>query len=357
MNPQAGPDALGAYPKNLNRQIHGLRGFSTLAVFVYHVYGMGTLWNFWPPEFNPVAPFFAAGKHGVEIFFIISGYLITGSLIRHQSAVKFLVDRAIRLYPVFMTIQLIVFGVGPLIHYKWLSGISASGWAVAFVENGLFLPGIFDLPLAQLNAWSLSYEAGFYLLSAACFVLAGRVGRWPVIAALALILGLVIPHYARMIFFLPGVAIFFLSRRAAIVLPAWLRAVSGPALVLTLAILTVAETHPGVIYLAVIPAFAFFLGVVEGRCPLSAILRTRFLQYLGTISYSFYLWSPVVTYPMKIVIERVLHGRLGDEANVVLFAIVGFAASVAVAHVSYRILEDGAGRTLRCWAAPRPAAA
>ena len=355
MNPQAGPgtDSLGAYPKNLNRQIHGLRGFSTLAVFVYHVYGMGTLWNFWPASLNPVAPFFAAGKHGVEIFFIISGYLITGSLIRHQSAAKFLVDRAIRLYPVFMTIQLIVFGLGPVIHYKWLSGISPSGWMAAFVENGLFLPGIFDLPLAQLNAWSLSYEAAFYLLSALAFVLTCRLGRWPVIAGLTLLLAIFIPFYARAVFFLPGVIIFFLSGQVALNLPAWVHALSVPALLLTLALLTVAETHGGVIYLAVIPAFAFFLSVVEGCCPLSAILRTRFLQYLGTISYSFYLWSPVVTYPMKIVIERFLHGRIPDEANVVLFATIGFAASVAVAHLSYRVLEDGAGRRLHRWAATR----
>jgi peptidoglycan/LPS O-acetylase OafA/YrhL len=90
---------------------------------------------------------------------------------------------------------------------------------------------------------------------------------------------------------------------------------------------------------------------------LSAILRTRFLQYLGTISYSFYLWSPVMTYPLKIVIERFLHGRLDDLANVALFAVVGFAASVAVAHLSYRILEDGAGRRLHRWAASRPVVA
>jgi peptidoglycan/LPS O-acetylase OafA/YrhL len=353
MNPQT---TTGAYPKNLNRQIHGLRGFSTLAVFVYHVYGMGTLWNFWPASFNPIAPFFAAGKHGVEIFFIISGYLITGSLIRHQSAAKFLVDRAIRLYPVFMTIQLIVFGLGPVIHYKWLSGISPSGWATAFVENGLFLPGIFDLPLAQLNAWSLSYEAAFYLLSAISFVLARRFGRWPVTAALVLVLAVIIPLYARAVFFLPGVAIFFLSRHVALRLPAWLRVLSIPALMVTLALLTVAETHAGLIYAGTIPAFIFFLSVVEGQCPLSAILRTRFLQYLGTISYSFYLWSPVVTYPMKILIERFLHGRLDDVVNVVLFATVGFVASVAVAQLSYRVLEDGAGRRLHRWAATRPVA-
>jgi len=358
MNAQAAPGAYppGAYPKNLNRQIHGLRGFSALAVFVYHVYGMGTLWNFWPAALNPVAPIFAAGKHGVEIFFIISGYLITGSLIRHRSAAKFLVDRAIRLYPVFMTIQLIVFAAGPVIHYKWLSGISAPDWAVAFTQNALFLPGIFDLPLAQLNAWSLSYEAAFYLLAAASYVLIRWLGRWPVIAALAVILAVVIPLYARAVFFLPGVAIYFLTQRRAVSLPAWIRALSLPTLVVTLALLTVAETVGGVVYIAAIPGFAFFLSAVEGRCLLSTMLRTRFLQYLGTISYSFYLWSPVVTYPMKLVIDRYLHGRLDDLINVSLFATVGFAASVAVSHVSYRVLEDGTGRRLHRWAATRPIA-
>ena len=356
MNPQAGS---GAYPKNLNRQIHGLRGFSALAVFVYHVYGMGRLWNFWPASLNPVAPVFEAGRHGVEIFFIISGYLITGSLIRHASAAKFLVDRAIRIYPVFMTIQLLVFAVGPVIHYKWLSGISPPAWALAFVENGLFLPGIFDLPLAQLNAWSLSYEAAFYLLSAAAYVLAGHVGRRPVIAVLAILAAVVVafaPFYARAVFFLPGVAIYFLSQRAPLNLPPWVRALSVPALIATLAMLTVPETVGGLVYAAAIPGFVFFLSVVEGRCLLSEMLRTRFLQYLGTISYSFYLWSPVVTYPMKLVIQRYLHGRLDDLAIVALFATVGFTASVAVAHVSYRILEDAAGRWLHRRAATQPIA-
>jgi peptidoglycan/LPS O-acetylase OafA/YrhL len=90
-----------------------------------------------------------------------------------------------------------------------------------------------------------------------------------------------------------------------------------------------------------------FLCVVEGKCRLSALLRTRYLQYFGTISYSFYLWSPVVTYPMKLIIQRYLQGRIDDLAIVVLFATLGFAASVAVAHLSCRWLEDWAGRALR----------
>jgi peptidoglycan/LPS O-acetylase OafA/YrhL len=350
--------ATGAYPKNLNRQIHGLRGFAALAVFVFHVYGMGRLWDFWPARLNPAAPFFEAGKHGVEIFFIISGYLITGSLIRHGSAVKFLVDRAIRIYPVFMTIQLIVFGLGPFIHYRWLAGIGLHDWGVTFAENALFLPGIFDLPLAQQNAWSLSFEAAFYLISALSFVLARYVGRWPVLAALLLFLAYFLLRIdGRAIYFLPGVATFFIVRRGDIRLPPWFRALSIPGLLLTMGIITLAETLKGpTVFYGAIPGLVFFLCVVEGRCLLSAILRTPALQYLGTISYSFYLWSPVVTYPMKLVIQRVLHGRVDDMINVALFAFFGFTASVAVAHLSYRLLEDGMGRRLHRWAGSWPVA-
>jgi peptidoglycan/LPS O-acetylase OafA/YrhL len=339
--------AAGAYPRNLNPQIHGLRGFAALAVFVYHVYGMGTLWGFWPASFAPADPFFAAGKHGVEIFFIISGYLITGSLIRHRSATRFLIDRAIRIYPVFMTIQVIVFTLGPLIHYKFLGGVSASAWATYFVENALFLPGVFDLNLAQLNAWSLSYEAAFYLLSAGAYLVGRRAGGWAAAIGLGVILACLLPLYPRAAFFLPGVATFFLTRRAMPKLPSWLRALSIPALIAVLALLTFAETHGSWLYVALIPALLFFLVVVEGGCLLSALLRTRPLQGLGTISYSFYLWSPVVTYPMKLLIDRVLLARLDKVSIVILFAAIGFAASVVVARISYRVLEAGAGSALR----------
>jgi peptidoglycan/LPS O-acetylase OafA/YrhL len=347
---------VGAYPRNLNRQIHGLRGLSALLVFIFHVYGMGTLWGFWPAVLDPLAPVFIAGRHGVEIFFIISGYLITGSLIRHQSAAKFLVDRAIRIYPVFMTIQIIVFGVGPFIHYRWLADIGFGGWAQTFVENALFLPGIFDLPLAQQNAWSLSFEAAFYLISALGFVLARYVGRWLVLAGILIFLAYFLRIDGRAVYFLPGVATYFAARRWGIRLPQWFRALSIPAFILTLAVVTVSETWKGATVLyGVIPGFVFFLSVVEGRCLFSALLGTRFLQFLGTISYSFYLWSPVVTYPMKLVIQRYLHGRFDDLVNAALFATFGFAASVAVAYISYRILEDWTGRRLHRWAGSRHA--
>jgi peptidoglycan/LPS O-acetylase OafA/YrhL len=336
----------GAYPRDLNRQIHGLRGFSALAVFVYHVYGMGTLWGFWPAILAPTDFFFAMGKHGVEIFFLISGYLITGSLLRHGDAARFLVDRAIRIYPVFLTIQLLVFALGPVIRYKWLAGIDPGDWALTFAENALFLPGVFDLPLAQLNAWSLSYEAGFYLVCAGYFALWKRFGLWLPASLLGMLLSVVLILHARAAFFVPGVMIFFLFEQNRLILPGWFRALSIPALALMLVLLTLGETRAGVVYLATVPAFVMFLCIVDGKCLLSALLRTPIPQYLGTISYSFYLWSPVVTYPMKLIIQRYLHGRIGDLATVILFAALGLAGSIAAARLSYRWLEDRAGRAL-----------
>jgi peptidoglycan/LPS O-acetylase OafA/YrhL len=339
------------YPPRKNLQIHGLRGLSALAVFVYHVFGMGLLWGFWPAVFAPVEPLFAAGKHGVEIFFIISGFLITGSLIRHASAGRFLTDRAIRIYPVFMTIQLLVFALGPFIHYKFLAGIAPVAWLIAFIENGLFLPGLFDLDLAQLNAWSLSYEAAFYLLSAAIFLMARRFGRVAALILLAAALALLLPIYPRAAFFLPGVVAYLLTRRASFAPSRWLRALSIPAFLATLALLTLAETRGGVIWWALAPALLFFLAIVDGKCLLSAGLRIPALQFLGTISYSFYLWSPVVTYPMKLLIQRALLGRLDDVWITLMFASVGLAASLVVAALSYRLLEVRLAEALRRWAA------
>jgi peptidoglycan/LPS O-acetylase OafA/YrhL len=89
-----------------------------------------------------------------------------------------------------------------------------------------------------------------------------------------------------------------------------------------------------------------FWSVVKGRCYLSRFLTTRLLAYFGTISYSFYLWHAVVTFPLKFVFAREV-GRLGAFWTMVLFGIFGLIGSVLVSHVSYELLEKRVGRALR----------
>lgn len=336
------------YPAALNRQVHGLRGLAALLVFVFHVYGMAVLWGFWPAAHVESFAWIGFGKHAVELFFMISGYLIAGSVMRHGNARLFLLDRCIRIYPVFLAIHVLVFGLGPAIGYKWMAGITPTAWLQAFVENALFLPGLFDLPLAQLNAWSLSYEAGFYLLCAAIYVVGRRLGRAAGWGLLGLATVPLLYLYPRASFFLVGVAIHFLLARApGIAVPGCLRPLSPLLLAATLAALTLGEHADLLIYAACLPGFLFFWCIVEGRCLVSAVLRVRPLQYLGTISYSFYLWSALVTYPLKLALVALLPPPVESFAAVAAFAALGLALSLGVAKLSFVWLEERAGRYLR----------
>ena len=331
------------YPGRLNLQVHGLRGLSALLVFLFHLYDMAEKYGFWPVSFLFLYPSILVGRHGVELFFIISGFLITGSLLRHKSVPQFLLDRAIRIYPVFLTIHLLVFVSGPLIHYKWMAGIGLVAWIIAFVQNLLFLPGIFDLPLAQLSAWSLSYEAAFYLISAAAYLAAKRISRHFLIAALAVFLVPLLFLYPKAAFFLVGVAAFFIGDNMVKRL-AFFSALALPAFVATLVILLLSEWWPYLAYLACLPAFIFFCGIIGGEGALARFLRTGFLQYTGTISYSFYLWSAVVTYPLKFLVLRV---PVNASLRFLMFVLVATAVSYLVSTLSYRILEDGTRKLLK----------
>ena len=223
-------------------------------------------------------------------------FLITGSVLNHATARRFLIDRCIRIYPVFLTIHLLSFAVGPVIGYKVFSGISVGGWLRLFVENLLLLPGIFNLPLVQLNAWSLSYEALFYIVAALTYVLAVRTDRNWALAFACAASAVSLWHSPQCIFFLMGILVYFCRPIAALNIPGF---VSIPMLLAMLWILLLAEGNSVLAYAAVLPGVVLFWSVVDGSCLLSQFTRTPVMMYFGAISYSFYLWSPVVTFPLK----------------------------------------------------------
>lgn len=85
--------------RKFNASVHGLRGLAALSVFVFH-----TIFQI---QFTAPFPFaleatLGSLRSGVQLFFMISGYLITGSIIRHANVRAFLLDRVARIYPVFL---------------------------------------------------------------------------------------------------------------------------------------------------------------------------------------------------------------------------------------------------------------
>lgn len=344
-----------------NANIHGLRGLAASMVFLFHVYDMSVTSNVIAEAALPARMALQALSGGVELFFMISGYLITGSLLRHANIKNFLIDRAIRIYPVFLALHIPLFLAAPFLGYKWLTGIGFGEWLQAFVANALFLPGVFDLPLLQLNAWSLSYEAAFYLLSAFIyFMVAQQLPMRSTIAAC--LIGVALLLYPTAGYFLVGALTYKLlhaKTTPTFNLPRWLsvlaaltvlglhgfvtsldRGVRGPVLEFSLS-----HWH----LLGVLPGLIFFTALARGGTLFDGLLRHRISQYLGDISYSFYLIHPIVMFPLRLVMIKILIGKLGLPVWLAMtcFGVFGLIGTLIAATISYHLLEKRLGRWLK----------
>jgi peptidoglycan/LPS O-acetylase OafA/YrhL len=352
-----------------NRSLHGFRGLAAIAVFFHHVYAGAVSADFWPtaaPSWLAVT--LHSGMFGVELFFMISGYLITGSVIRHGNALRFLEDRVIRIYPALTVVLACIFVAGPVVHYGLLADITPARYVLDLLSNFLLLPGVLDLPIALLVAWSLSYEALFYLLCAAAYTQAVRGARG---LALVVAVGsalLLIPLHPRAVFFLPGIAVWFWARRLRGRLPV------EPLLLLVVfgfAWRGFIERHPcnswitggcgvpeastaglGLALLAIAAGTLLFVAIVNGQGLLSRLLQTRLFQFLGTISYSFYLWHTLVMFVTKRVLIGSMDVVAAPAAATWLFALLSLPPALFVSWLSYEYVEVRIGRRLRRRRAP-----
>ncbi|MDB5410636.1 MAG: exopolysaccharide biosynthesis protein [Rhodospirillales bacterium] len=348
--------------KSYNENVNGLRGLCAFLIFLRHVWGMARLAGWWgdtSPLLSQLDVVFDSLQFAVDIFFIISGYLITGALQRAPSIHAFAVARILRIYPVFTVAHLVLFAVGPLIGYKIFVGTDVSEWIWLFVTNYLLLPGVFDLPLGQLNAWSLSYEAAFYLFAAAAFVVAMQLR--PVLARSLIILtaALLCWHFPRAVFFVAGVVLHLFEAPASrLGGKRWISPLFLIGILFAVLQIGALSGSFGLFRIACAIGFAIgllaFASVARGIGSTARLFGDRTLQYLGTISYSFYLWHAFVLAGMRQIIPLLLPG-LAPIMLISIFGILGLAGSLLVAHLSYRFIEQSATDWLRRRLRGRPA--
>lgn len=211
--------------KNFNVSLHGLRGFSALGILIYHIWA-GAISDGFVPAFMPAlaGKVFLALSIAVELFFLISGYLIASSLSRQGRVGTFIRNRIIRIYPAFLPLVLLIFALGPFAGYDYFNGVGPSEWFFLLIANLLFLPGIFPMQAALLVAWTLSYEAAFYAFGAAGLALYKKKGM-PERLSTALICAAAAVFcffYPKAVFFAVG-ALLYLGRESIgrIAKPVW----------------------------------------------------------------------------------------------------------------------------------------
>jgi len=323
-----------------NLTIHGLRGLCALLVLCAHVYGMSVTGGVIKGETR-------LGAMGVNIFFMISGFVIPLGLMKYNNIRDFFVNRILRIYPVFLTLHLIVFLVGPIIGYEWLKNIGFVAYIKGFFSNLFLLPGIFKLPIAQKNAWSLSYEAVFYIIMSMLFLVNTKpiknISRYILYGFWIVISGIIIYYHPRTLYFAAGVLGFYISYKQ-VKISKYL-VYSNPFVFLVMLIFLKSN-----FYISLALSTLFFIPLVIEQGFMSKLLKTKWFKYYGDISYSLYLIHPFALYPFKMIFSKYSQYIIANNlqsVTILVFAIVGLIVSTGLSHLSYIYIEGWFTRRLK----------
>nr|WP_244923095.1 acyltransferase [Paraburkholderia silvatlantica] len=344
--------------------LDGLRALAVVLVFLSHKAHVDAI---------------DAGKIGVWLFFLISGYLIIGELHRNRVRIEqhgartaallyvFFMKRTLRIFPVYylllvaLTVAHASFyqrdvDLGLVWHFVFLSNY----W-IGAVHNGW--PGTVS------HFWSLAVEQQFYLVApfALLFVRASRhLALCAVVIAAAAFAHLALYRegaIAPLIYaFSPwNFAILALGGALAMggarvplrpgaLSAAWFVGACAAIAGFALARADCADCAAGVPSGAMLPGCfdiglalslgALFLWLVRRQdSVLVAVLEVRPLAWLGTISYGFYLFHNIV--PARLGVAPGLYARfhVPDAAQPVLALVLQFSLAVLLAHLSWQMLE------------------
>lgn len=343
-----------------NDHIHGLRGALAFLLFIFHVANSGL------PTFGGVVGdaaqhVFSSLEFGVELFFGISGIVIVNAFRQSDSVADFAFNRVTRIYPVlWVTLSLIIvlsrFDARHVFH---LDG-------PVLLVNYLALTPVIPLKLIHPAAWSISFEFVFYGLFIA-YALLGRVAPkavavW-VVGALA---ALLIATHVRALGFLIG---FLVVLAPPMLAGAGTRLGQHAGMLLLLSMLgwytafrilgmpqNAFGTWPeaGTTCAAValygasaVLAYLGLRGVFEGRGTFAGVLRSAPMQWLGTVSFSLYLWQTLVMAMVKKLMQASGLVTHLQEWSQVAFLLLAVGPTLLVSRWSQLLLEDRLTRALR----------
>ncbi len=310
-------------------QVDALRGVAALAVALFHftsrfveLYGSGQ------------TPLVAVrhGHLGVNLFFIISGFVIFMTLARTQRPMDFIVSRFSRLFPSYWAAIVLTFLV-----MLWLGLPHKAVGLKDALANFLMIHGIFGVPHVDGVYWTLEVEMLFYAgmfllyrlrwLGQTHWVLLGMLGVRLLYTVMERVWGIDLPWIAFRLLILQyipwfslGICIYQLSQTSPAQSRAW------PLGVATAAILTLAIVE-SVLMGALALAFASMVF-------LAASGHLRWLEWpvfiwLGAISYPLYLLHENIGWSVQL---RLLAAGVPIDVTILLVLALALAAATAMTH-------------------------
>ena len=350
--------------------LDGLRGIAIVLVLLRHFTPLGVASSFVGGVGKAVA---SVGGVGVDLFFVLSGFLITGILLDAKGTPHFFRNfyarRTLRIFPLYYGVLFVCFVIVPLFH-----PFSAAEQKVAHEQGWLWLYGTniregmhgVEYPftggwLAMDHFWSLAVEEHFYLVwPLAVFLLSRRA----MIAACAVAIGgalairlwLHLINDRSMAYFhwtpcrmdalaLGGlVALVARSPSGAAWLPKVAVGVLPAALVATAASWRTdwgEYVFRGSLLGLMFAALLVLVVSAAARNPLSIVCRARPMRLMGKYSYAIYVLHPLL---MTTVLQYVAYPKLvarmhSGVAGVSAFLVIAFAVSIGAAWLSWHLYE------------------
>lgn len=340
-------------PKHpVRADIQGLRAIAVASVVVFH---------FWPS-------LLPGGFTGVDVFFVVSGFLITSQILRDVDrfgagafAARFWAARIRRILPAATVVLVFVliasYYVMPVSQWAEVgrhalaSAVSLENWMLAAQSVDYGAEGASPTPVQHY--WSLSVEEQFYLFWPILLLVGALIAkRWSarlrrrrviaVIMGMVLVASLVYSFYVT--YTNPGPAYFVTPARIwqlaaggfiALVAVRGYRLAPWVGLVLIglgMFVITVDTPYPG--FAALLPTVGtclVLLGGPSGRFSFDRVSSPWPIQHLGDISYSVYLWH----WPLLILAPLAL-GRALSTGDMLLLLVL----TLGISELSYRLVEQ-----------------
>jgi peptidoglycan/LPS O-acetylase OafA/YrhL len=335
-----------------NASLDVLRAVAVLLVFCYHSEGALLVSRF--------------GWIGVDLFFVLSGFLVSGLLFREYQATRqvrpgrFLMRRGLKIYPQFY------FFIAAVLATACFQGnpphVAQVAAELAFVQN--YYPGLWG------HTWSLGVEEHFYLLlTLAIVMLARRGGANPfralpgwIASSCVVILGLriltwklhpeitgyrnVFPSHLRIDSLLTGVLISYYHTFHDADFARFMRRVGGwvplASILLLAPVSFLTREHPFMVTAGFsLVAWGFGLLLISALYPKkhtqASSRAARGMARLGKVSYAFYLWQAPILFAGDVLKFRAQAHGVTIPLAVIL--VLTFSASLLVAAVTTHLIE------------------
>jgi len=334
------------------RPMEGMRGFAVFLVFLVHYATLVDPWIAAAPGLQALAKaLHTIGNTGVDLFFVLSGYLIYGSLLSRPSTMRrFMFRRIERIYPAFIAVFVLYVILSFIFPEQSKIPNGAAAGTIYLLKNFFLLPGLFPIEPMIAVAWSLSYEMFYYLAIPVlidALALRRRSTAWRVCMFVVAVVATaaycaVFEGHVRLLMFVSGILLWEATTSKTLSSPT-----SGTALAALvsglLATLLPVSGAAGLTFKVLILFGAFFVLCFSCFEQPHSWLGRAFswtpLRWLGNMSYSYYLLHGLALKAGFLVVAAMLPTGKHEVMVFVVLLPVMFAVTLVPCAMLFLAIE------------------